>query len=288
MAGPDSSSATPTVGVVTVTFNTGETLRRFLETVATASADPLDVVVVDNASADASTARSISDEHGARFLGLETNAGYGAGIDAGVATFPPAVEFILISNPDVTLTPGAIDVLVARARALPHVGAVGPRINDATGTLYPSARRLPSLRTGIGHVLFVKVWPSNPWTRSYRQEATAVEERETGWLSGACLLVRASHFAAVRGFDESYFMYFEDVDLGARMTRAGYPQLYVPSAVVTHTGAHSTSGHSRQMERVHHESAYRYLSRKYHAWYLWPLRVALRVGLGVRSWWRSR
>ena len=56
----------------------------------------------------------------------------------------------------------AIDELVARAEAHPEAGAFGPRINDAGGTLYPSARKLPSLRTGIGHVLFVKPWPTSP------------------------------------------------------------------------------------------------------------------------------
>lgn len=286
-ASPDSSDS-PMVGVVTVTHNTGETLRAFLESLRDASATPPQVVVVDNASRDAAEARAITESYGGRFLALSTNAGYGAGIDAGVDLLNDATDYILISNPDVTLTPGAIDELVSRAESRPRAGAFGPRINDADGNLYPSARRLPSLRTGIGHVLFVKVWPGNPWTRSYRQEMTDVVEREAGWLSGACLLVRASAFAEIDGFDDSYFMYFEDVDLGARMTRKGYSNLYVPSAVVTHTGAHSTSGHSREMERVHHDSAYLYLSRKYGAWYLWPLRAVLRVGLWIRKAWRTR
>lgn len=276
------------VGVVTVTYNTGETLRPFLASLAPASSDPLEIVVVDNASSDVALITEIAEAHAARVLAREINAGYGGGIDAGVAALTSSPEFILVSNPDVVLTPGAIDELVAQADRHPEAGAFGPRINDADGSLYPSARRLPSLRTGVGHVLFGKVWPTNPWTRSYRHETVAATERTAGWLSGACLLIRSSDFAAIGGFDDSYFMYFEDVDLGARLTRAGRSNLYVPSAVVTHTGAHSTAGHSREMERVHHRSAYLYLSRKYRGWYLWPLRVALRVGLAVRAAWRTR
>ena len=288
MAVSSRSSASASVAIVTVTYNTGQTLRSFLESVQGASSKPVEVVVVDNASADADSAKAITEEFGGHFLGLSSNGGYGSGIDAGVATLGESIEYILISNPDVTIGAGAIDELVARAEAHPEAGAFGPRINDASGTLYPSARKLPSLRTGIGHVLFVKPWPSNPWTRAYRDEAARLEEREAGWLSGACLLVRADVFEQLKGFDESYFMYFEDVDLGARMTRAGLANLYVPTAVVTHTGAHSTSGTSKVMERVHHESAYLYLSRKYRGWYLWPLRAALRVGLSLRSWWKTR
>jgi N-acetylglucosaminyl-diphospho-decaprenol L-rhamnosyltransferase len=278
----------PTVGVVTVTYNTGETLRQFLDSLVGSSSVPLEVVVVDNASDDAPGARALCTERGARFLGLASNTGYGAGIGAGIVALDGSVEFILISNPDVTLTPGCIDALIDGARRYPRAGAFGPLIVDADGSTYPSARKLPSLRTGIGHALFMRVWPTNPWTKSYREESTLIEEREAGWLSGACLLVRASAFEAIDGFDEGYFMYFEDVDLGARMTKAGWANMYIPGAVVTHTGAHSTAQHSQRMDRVHHDSAYRYLSRKYSAWYLWPLRVALRVGLTTRSKFTSR
>lgn len=280
-------SASP-VGVVTVTYNTGETLEQFLGSVARSSSTPLDIVVVDNASDDAAVARTIAESHGARFVALDRNGGYGAGIEAGIDALSPDLPFVLISNPDVTLEKGAIDALVDAAARRPNAGAFGPRILTAEGDTYPSARKLPSLRVGIGHALFMRAWPANPWTRSYREESDVVEEREAGWLSGACLLVRATAFAEIDGFDAGYFMYFEDVDLGARMTAAGWANLYVPSAVVTHTGAHSTSRYSHRMNRVHHASAYRYLSRKYSAWYLWPLRFALRVGLTTRSKWTAR
>jgi N-acetylglucosaminyl-diphospho-decaprenol L-rhamnosyltransferase len=95
--------------------------------------------------------------------------------------------------------------------------------------------------------------------------------------------VRRSAFEALHGFDESYFMYFEDVDLGKRLHEAGWQNIFVPTASVVHTGAHSTATSADAMRAVHHKSAYQYLARKYRAWYLWPLRVALRVGLALRS-----
>jgi len=272
-----------TIGVVTVCYNSAEVLDEFLSSLVTASEHPLDVVVVDNASDESAETEQRARAHGARFLRLDQNVGYGAGMNAGVAALGRDIEFVVLANPDVVFAPHSIDTLVERARARPDAGAVGPRILTPDGMTYPSARRLPSLREGIGHVLFVNVWPSNPWTRSYRQEAADVTERSVGWLSGACLLVRAETFRAIGGFDPSYFMYFEDVDLGARIGRSGSVNLYAPSAVVTHVGAHSTQQSKSQMSAAHHDSAYRYLSRKYSAWYLWPLRAALKVGLAVRQ-----
>jgi N-acetylglucosaminyl-diphospho-decaprenol L-rhamnosyltransferase len=167
---------------------------------------------------------------------------------------------------------------------------LGPRVLETSGEVYPSARELPALRTGIGHALFANTWVSNPWTRRYRGEdrVTSDRWRETGWLSGSFLLVRRKAFEAVGGFDESYFMYFEDVDLGARLSKAGWRNLYVPNAVVTHTGAHSTTNHASAMRMEHHRSAYLYLSRKYSAPYLLPLRAILRIALAVRARFTSR
>ncbi len=64
------------------------------------------------------------------------------------------------------------------------------------------------------HAVVGSVWKSNPWSAAYRQENLAPSERVVGWLSGSCLLLKRSAFDAIAGFDERYFMYMEDVDLG--------------------------------------------------------------------------
>lgn len=275
--------------VITVTYNSGATLGAFLDSLAASEPVRPDVIVVDNASTDLTVEREAVAAYGARLVELPENRGYGAGIAAGVQAAGADYDFLLISNPDVTFSAGAIGSLVAAARELPDAGSLGPKILDATGAIYPSARNLPSLRTGIGHALLGRVWPSNPWSRSYRSDHNyGPERRSAGWLSGACLLVRRSAYKGVGGFDPSYFMYFEDVDFGARLSGAGWRNVYIPEAVVTHTGAHSTSRSAHRMERVHHDSAYLYLSRKYSAWYLLPVRGALRVALSARQRWVAR
>jgi N-acetylglucosaminyl-diphospho-decaprenol L-rhamnosyltransferase len=247
-----------------------------------------ELVVVDNHSDEAQVVGERVRAAGGAFVALDRNLGYGGGVRAAVDTAEHDPDLILVANPDVVFAPGAIDALAAAAAQVPDAGSLGPKILDADGTVYPSARRLPSLRTGVAHALFGRIWPSNPWTVRYRAENETETRRSAGWLSGACVLIRATAYRDVNGFDDGYFMYFEDVDLGDRLGRAGWRNLYVPEAVVTHSGAHSTSRVRRSMEKAHHDSAYRYLSRRYAAWYFAPLRLAVRLGLWGRLWWVSR
>ena len=272
------------MAIVTVAYHSNHLLDGFLSSTSAASTDPVAIVVVDNAPGAPDDASALAADHQARYLALPANPGYGAAVNAGVRALPDGVEWVLISNPDVVLAPGAIDLLCSAGEADPTIGAIGPAVLNPDGTVYPSARAVPSLRTGIGHALFANLWQRNPWTLAYRRETDPSDQaRETGWLSGSCLLVRKSAFDAIGGFDEGYFMYFEDVDLGFRLGRAGYRNVYEPSAKVTHVGAHSTGSESARMVAAHHASARRFLSKKYAGWWLWPVRAVLRVGLAIRS-----
>jgi N-acetylglucosaminyl-diphospho-decaprenol L-rhamnosyltransferase len=259
-------------------------LPEFLASLGSASAERSTVVVADNKPAEFSAVKRLVAEAGGVYLPLDRNRGYGAAINVAISSLPPAVEWVLISNPDVVLGAGSIDRLLAVGETDEGIAAVGPAILTAEGDVYPSARSIPSLRTGIGHALFANLWMSNPWSRAYRNDSDShVERRDAGWLSGACLLVRRASFDAIGGFDEGYFMYFEDVDLGYRLGRAGLRNVYEPDATVVHTGAHSTEGESAAMIGAHHDSARRFLERKYVGPLFWPVRVVLRVGLSARS-----
>ncbi|MFJ3391453.1 glycosyltransferase family 2 protein [Leifsonia aquatica] len=276
-----------TMAVVTVSYNSSGQLDPFLSSLQREIDAGVHVVIADNCSADLAETRRIADAHGARVLALDGNLGYGGAINRAVASLPRDVDAVLICNPDVLVGDDAIAALRERLDSDTGIGAVGPRILNEDGSLYPSARRIPSLRTGVGHALFVRVWPANPWTRSYRSE-NEVSARDVGWLSGACLLVRRSAFDRLEGFDEGYFMYFEDVDLGYRIGKAGYRNRYEPGASVIHVGGLSTQSESRKMLRVHHASAYRFLANKYRGPWLAPVRVVLRAALAARAWLLTR
>lgn len=283
MASSLQPTVSPKVAVVTVSFGSGDVLDGFLASVPDSSVRALSIVVADNKPEDGTRVAELCARAAAQYLPLERNQGYGGGMNAAIHALPADVEWVLISNPDVLLSSGAVDALVLAGSQDPRIGSVGPVIMT-DGAVYPSARSVPSLRTGIGHALFANIWLGNPWTRAYRRDASRDPvRRDAGWLSGACLLVRKSAFDELGGFDDGYFMYFEDVDLGYRLGKAGYRNVYEPAAVVLHSGAHSTSDRSAQMITVHHQSARRFLTRKYSGWYLWPVRAVLTIGLGVRS-----
>ncbi len=266
--------------VVVVTYSPGDSLDTFLATLRTATTRPLDVVLADNGSTDGAPERAAAVHADVRVLAPGGNVGYGAAANAGLAD--RRTGWALVANPDIRFEPGSVDELLAAAARWPRAATVGPAIRSPDGELYPSARELPSLGDGIGHALFGWVWPGNPWTARYRREREAPRERPAGWLSGSCFLVDTEAFWSVGGFDPGYFMYFEDVDLGARLGRRGWLHVYVPSAVVEHEGGHATRRQPHRMQRVHHTSALRYLSRQYPRVWHAPLRLALRIGLGAR------
>ncbi|CAM3622457.1 glycosyltransferase family 2 protein [Kibdelosporangium persicum] len=269
------------LAVVTVTYSPGETLTRFLDTLSTATERPVQVVMADNGSTDGAPERAAARD-GVRLLSTGENLGYGGAANRGVAEFGDEFGWVIVANPDIEWGPGSIDELLKAASRWPRGGAFGPLIREPNGDVYPSARLLPSLGRGVGHAVVGRVWKDNPWTKAYRQSDTSVRERTAGWLSGSCLLMRREAFDSVDGFDPRYFMYFEDVDLGDRLGKAGWQNVYVPSAEVTHIGGHATSKASAKMLAAHHASAYRYLADRHQGPEWKPVLAAIKAGLNIR------
>lgn len=272
------------VAIVSVLFRSDAVIDDFLLSIPEAVSEPHLIVLCDNDPGSTPRARQLLPPAIGTYIPLAENPGYGGGMNHAAQSLPSSVEWILICNPDVILQPDSVDRLLQTARSDSRVGAVGPAIENLDGTLYPSARSVPSVRTGIGHALFANVWRSNPWTSAYRDAVTADGlAKDAGWLSGACVLVRRSAFDDIRGFDEGYFMYFEDVDLGFRLGRAGWRNVFEPAAIVRHVGGHSTKTASADMVKAHHASARRFLSKRYEGARWWPVRVGLTIGLAVRA-----
>ncbi|HEY0215944.1 MAG TPA: glycosyltransferase family 2 protein [Cellulomonas sp.] len=280
--GPTGDGSTrESVRVVCIVYQPGEELSDFARSLATASTADVELVLVDNGT-DPTVADAVAAEVGGRVVRTGKNLGYGGGANAGAAG--ATQPWLVVANPDIVWQPGSLDVLLAAGGRHPTAGALGPALLNEDGTVYPSARELPSLTQGTGHAVLGKVWPGNPWTRAYqRRQETAGEERVAGWLSGACLVLRRDAFEAVGGFDDDYFMFFEDVDLGERLGRAGRANVYVPSARVVHVGGVSWKAKPARMISAHHASARRYLHHRYHRWYQWPVRAAITVGLRTRE-----
>ena len=128
---PDEQS----VRVVTVAFNPGEELERFLASLAAATARRLVVVIADNGT-EHDVVTAAAQRHGARVVGDGTNLGYGAGANLAAADLEE--DWIVVANPDLVWKPGSLDALIDAGLANPAAGCLGPLLLNPDGTVYPS------------------------------------------------------------------------------------------------------------------------------------------------------
>ena len=234
----------PVVSVVIVSYGTRDLTLAALESVRRRRQEvDLDVVVVDNASPDDS-ADAVEREHPwVTLVRAEENRGFAAGANLGARS--TVGEWLLFLNSDARLTNHAITRLLVAAQSLQHAGAVGPRIEGPDGTERSVGRYYGPWRDFVRAFYLYRLFPrwgvfEDVHLRRLPGETTPVE-----WVSGACLLVRREVFEEIRGFDEAYFLYVEDMDLCYRLARAGRTNLYVPAAVINHEGASSPRANSK-------------------------------------------
>jgi N-acetylglucosaminyl-diphospho-decaprenol L-rhamnosyltransferase len=244
-----------TVSAIVVNYNTGDHLLHCVRSLHAAGVS--DVTVVDNMSTDRSVETLTSAVDGVRVRHSGVNLGYGGGVNRGL---PESTgEYVLVLNADVLVDPVAVDNMAAVLDANADVGIVGPRIEEVDGSLYPSARAFPQLVDAVGHAFVGLVTTDNRFSRRYLMtDWDHAASRDVDWVSGACFLARRSVLTDIQGFDESYFMYLEDVDLCWRAGHAGWKVRYEPAAHVTHVQGVSTAQTPYRMLAAHHRSLMRY------------------------------
>jgi N-acetylglucosaminyl-diphospho-decaprenol L-rhamnosyltransferase len=276
---PRGSASTSAVSAVVVNFNAAQHLAACLASLRGAGVG--EVVVVDNASVDDSKQVVAAADPRARFLPAGANLGFGAGANVGLRA--TSAEAVVVCNPDLVVEPGTVAALMAALDADPRVGIVGPKILDRNGDLYPSARTFPALGDALGHAFLGLLWPTNRFSGRYKMLGwDHAAPAEVDWVSGAFFLARRTTLEALGGFDESYFMYSEDVDLCWRAARAGWTVRYEPSGVVTHVQGASTDLRPYRMIAAHHRSLMRFAARSTTGWRrsLLPL---VGIGLALRA-----
>jgi N-acetylglucosaminyl-diphospho-decaprenol L-rhamnosyltransferase len=279
----------PDLDIVIVNYNAGEHLHRCIDSILAHDNDDEDVdvriVVVDNASHDGS-AKQLVELHPFELIENEENRGFAAAANQGILAGTAPYVFIL--NPDAEVSAGTLSAFVKLADDRPMAGVIGPLVRDPDGSIYPSARKIPSIGEAVGHAFLHPFAPDNWFSRAYTMtDWDRASEREVSWVSGSCMLLRRDALEQVGLFDEGYFMYAEDADLCTRMRSAGWNVLFTPELEVTHVRGVST-GNSRRMIREHSRSIYRYFSKHHaHGWravllpFAW---VALRARAAITSW----
>ncbi|HET9719234.1 MAG TPA: glycosyltransferase family 2 protein [Solirubrobacteraceae bacterium] len=226
----------PTVDVVIVSYETRSLLRECLRSLQEHA--PLGLrqtVVVDNSSKDGSATMVESAFPAALLIANSVNVGFGAAANIGARAC--SAKWLAIGNADVAVTSGALDALIAAGEASPSAAVLAPSLLLPSGDIQLSTWRFPSVlhsasaALGIHHLL-PSLSPSIPPGEDMRRAASA----QVDWAMGAFLLFRRDAFDQIGGFDETHWMYGEDLDICWRLRQAGWQTRYVGDAQVHHVG----------------------------------------------------
>ncbi len=280
---------TRSVSAVIVNFNSDAYLRACLSSLREGlTGFEADVIVVDNASTDGSPEIAVHALPSVRIVRNPTNVGFATAVNQGVRE--TRGELILLVNPDATLEPDAVRQMSGELDRHPECALVGPMVLEANGTLQGSARGDPYMLTGLfgRATLLTRLLPGTRMAR--RNVRTDIEPSaggvEVDWVSGACMLVRREALAAVGGFDERYFLYWEDADLCRRLRGRGYTVRYVPTARMIHQTGRSGQSVRPMAVRAFHRSAYLYYSTHVAPARLHPARAMAWALLRIRCAWK--
>lgn len=227
----------PPVAVVIPSWNTAAHLPACLESLA-GQVPALETLVVDNGSTDDSL--DYLEREGVPHVSLPENVGFAAAVNLGVARTEAAA--VLVLNADTVLEPGCVEALRAALGADPGLAGVQPRILQLEGE---AARRSAARIYSAGQAL-TRDGRALERGMGAEQRPELLERREVFGVCGAACLLRRELFERLGGYDESYFAFYEDVDLNVRARIAGRRFEYVPEAVVWHVGnAAWTAGFER-------------------------------------------
>lgn len=226
--------------VIIVNWNGEPFLERCLTALVAQTVKPHEIILVDNASSDRSV--DIARRFPAvRLMALDQNTGFARGNNLAIEATSAGSEWITLLNPDAFAEPRWLEALLGAAERNPRfvifssklINAGNPAVLDGAGDAYLMSGRVRR----IGHGMPVS--------------AVAENEREVFSPSAAAAMYRRSALREIGGFDEDYFCYVEDVDLGFRLRLAGHRCLYVPQSVAHHVGSGTTGGQHSDFSMYH-------------------------------------
>jgi len=238
------------LSIIVVSWNTKDLLADCLNSVIANSRDlSLQIIVVDNGSADGSAAMVRSKFSNVQLIENQANLGFAAANNLALPLC--TAEYVLLLNPDTRIIGQALSILAEFLREHPQVGAVGPKVVHPLSRFRTlSCGHQPTIRTVFNHYFFLsRLFPESPAFRGY-QLLMGVHDREpraVEWLSGVCLMVRRQVIEQVGPLREDWFMYAEDLEWCERISAGGWELVHVPAAIVEHHQGASV----QQNEAVH-------------------------------------
>ncbi len=235
---PQASPDLPKVSVILVAFQSGEHLKPCLDALAAQTFQPLEILLIDNASTDGAPAAALLDHPTVRLVEPGCNLGFAAGVNLGADLAQG--DWLALINPDAFAQADWLETLIAATRTWPDIVCFGSRQLMANA---------PGKLDGLGDVMSL---PGFPFRGGYgRPDPGPTAPGETFSACGGAMLIRRDIFQDMGGFDARLFCYCEDVDLGYRLRLENRPTLVIPDAVVRHVGSASTGGPRSEFASFH-------------------------------------
>ncbi len=214
------------ISVVIVSYNSEDFIEKCVNSVLKNLPKDGEVIVVDNASTDGTLERVKGLESRVKVIEGKENLGFSKANNIGVKE--SRGQYLFFLNPDTELTEPIFEKLINFYESSPDCGLVGPKLIMADGKVQPSVSRLPSVWGAFKeYVLRIK----NSYTE-YAPESTSPLEIER--LYGAALLIKRDLFEKIKGFNEKYFLYYEDADFCRKIKNIGKKIYYYPNVSINH------------------------------------------------------
>jgi len=224
------------VSVIIVNYNTTVLMERCLASLRS-NGDGIskEIIVVDNHSSDGGPMTITERHHGVAVIENERNVGFSKACNQGLRL--ATGDYVLFLNPDTTVQERTIEQCVTFMHANENVGLMGCKLLNVDGSLQPSCADFPYLRKlFLDHILRWKCFSDAIRANCLLRHWSHDRIRDVDWFLGAFMLARRPHIDRLKGFDEDYFLYGEDLDLCYRVKRAGWRVVFFPDAEVVHVG----------------------------------------------------
>jgi GT2 family glycosyltransferase len=233
------------IAIVIVNHNTCTHLKHLLETAMEEGAT--EIVVVDNASTDQSVEMVRHNFPSVITFSNTNNLGYGAAANQGILHC--SAPYVLLLNSDTCLQRGCLKALSSYLDNHLRAAIVGPRLINPEGLLQPSCFPFPTLlplflqESRLEHLIGLIPLVRDHYLRTWLH----IYSRVVPWILGAALAIRREAFEEIGGFDTSFYMYAEEVDLCYRLAKSGWETHFTPDATIVHEGGASTRQHRATM-----------------------------------------
>jgi O-antigen biosynthesis protein len=276
----------PIISVVIVNYNVKDLLVSCIASLeASLLGIPSEIIVVDNDSTDGSIDYAEPMFSSVHFVRLAENLGFGRANNIGFdMALAHGAEFVLCLNPDTLISEDSMSVVLEYMRSNADVGLTGCKLLNADGTFQLACRRgFPTPWASFCKVFGLQaLFPKSPRFAQYNQTFRSEDETyAVDAVMGAFMFIRRAALEAVRGFDEEFFMYGEDLDLCFRIQVAGWKIMYLHTTSIIHYKGESTR-RSAINEVKHFYEAMEIFARKHYG-SSWLFLAFLRVGIAMRS-----